>query len=229
MRRDRWLPGNQLILRRFLFILALRDDSNKATHNSPGASCICATGHASAGAVPPLKALLLRKRQYFARLHLVVAITLATMISKYLPATSRRTAGGHIEMSTTFAARLNRLFDTVYPPGRGPHTSAEVIAALKAEGVTMSAPYLSQLRSGNRTNPSTATMAALANFFRIKPAYFTDDEYYEKLDKELAFLSAMRDENIRRIAVRASALSQEALQDIAQRVDELRRKERLDA
>ena len=88
-------------------------------------------------------------------------------------------------MSTTFAARLNRLFDTVYPPGRGPHTSAEVIAALKAEGITMSAPYLSQLRSGNRTNPSAATMAALANFFRIKSAYFTDDEYYEKLDKEL--------------------------------------------
>lgn len=80
-------------------------------------------------------------------------------------------------MSTTFAARLNRLFDTVYPPGRGPHTSAEVIAALKAEGITMSAPYLSQLRSGNRTNPSGATMAALANFFRIKAAYFTDDEY----------------------------------------------------
>ena len=75
-------------------------------------------------------------------------------------------------MSKTFAARLNRLFDTVYPPGRGPHTSAEVIAALKAEGITMSAPYLSQLRSGNRTNPSSATMAALANFFRIKPAYF---------------------------------------------------------
>ena len=43
-----------------------------------------------------------------------------------------------ITMSKTFAARLNRLFDTVYPPGRGPHTSAEVIAALKAEGITMS-------------------------------------------------------------------------------------------
>ena len=92
-------------------------------------------------------------------------------------------------MSTTFSARLNRLFDTVYPPGRGPHTSAEVIAALKAEGITMSAPYLSQLRSGNRTNPSSATMAALANFFRIKSAYFTDDEYYEKLDKELSWLA----------------------------------------
>lgn len=131
-------------------------------------------------------------------------------------------------MSTTFAARLNRLFDTVYPPGRGPHTSAEVIAALKAEGITMSAPYLSQLRSGNRTNPSSATMAALANFFRIKPAYFTDDEYYEKLDKELAWLATMREENIRRIAVGASSLSAEARQDILERVEELRRKENLD-
>src|ERR1700745_2774399 len=99
-----------------------------------------------------------------------------------------------ISMSTTFAARLNRLFDTVYPPGRGPHTSAEVIAALKDEAITVSPPSLSHLRSGNRTNPSTATMAALANFFRIKPAYFTDDDYYEKLDKELHFLSNMRHE-----------------------------------
>ncbi|MGH3634482.1 transcriptional regulator [Mycobacterium sp.] len=132
-------------------------------------------------------------------------------------------------MSTTFAARLNRLFDTVYPPGRGPHTSAEVIAALKAEGITMSAPYLSQLRSGNRTNPSTTTMAALANFFRIRPAYFTDDEYYEMLDKELSWLATMRDEDVRRIALRAKGLSAEAQQDIMQRVDELRHKEHLDA
>jgi transcriptional regulator with XRE-family HTH domain len=132
-------------------------------------------------------------------------------------------------MSTTFAARLNRLFDTVYPPGRGPHTSAEVIAALKAEGVTMSAPYLSQLRSGNRTNPSSATMAALANFFRIKPAYFTDDEYYEKLDKELSWIATMRDDGVRRIAQAASELPPQARQEIAQRIDELRRTQQLGA
>lgn len=132
-------------------------------------------------------------------------------------------------MSTTFAARLNRLFDTVYPPGRGPHTSAEVISALKAEGVTMSAPYLSQLRSGNRTNPSTSTMTALANFFRIKSAYFTDDEYYEKLDKELHWLATMREDGVRRIAVRAYGLSTQAQQAIVDQIDELRRAERLDA
>lgn len=131
-------------------------------------------------------------------------------------------------MSTTFAARLNRLFDTVYPPGRGPHTSAEVIAALKAEGITMSAPYLSQLRSGNRTNPSTATMAALANFFRIKSAYFTDDEYYENLDQELQWLATMRDDGVRRIAVRSQGLSTQAQQEIVERIEELRRTERLE-
>ena len=132
-------------------------------------------------------------------------------------------------MSTTFSARLNRLFDTVYPPGRGPHTSAEVIAALKAEGVTMSAPYLSQLRSGNRTNPSTTTMAALANFFRIKPAYFTDDEYYAKLDNELGWLANMRDEGVRRIAARTVGLSPEAQQEMVLKVDELRRRENLES
>ena len=131
-------------------------------------------------------------------------------------------------MSKTFAARLNRLFDTVYAPGRGPHTSAEVLAALKAEGVTMSAPYLSQLRSGNRTNPSAATMAALANFFRIKPAYFTDDEYYEKLDQELTWLAEMRDEGVRRIAARTVGLSSEAKEDLVARAEELRRTEQLD-
>jgi transcriptional regulator with XRE-family HTH domain len=132
-------------------------------------------------------------------------------------------------MSKTFAARLNRLFDTVYPPGRGPHTSAEVIAALKSEGITMSAPYLSQLRSGNRTNPSSATMAALANFFRIKPAYFTDDEYYEKLDRELGWLADMRDEGVRKIAARTVGLSSEAKEDLVARADELRRQEHLDS
>jgi thiamine monophosphate synthase len=72
-------------------------------------------------------------------------------------------------------------------------------------------------------------MAALANFFRIRPAYFTDDEYYEKLEKELSWLLIMRDEGVRRIAIRASGLSPEAQQDVVHRVDELRRKEHLDA
>ena len=71
-------------------------------------------------------------------------------------------------------------------------------------------------------------MAALANFFRIKPAYFTDDDYYEKLDKELTWLAGMRDEGVRRIAARTVGLSPQAQEDIFAEVDELRRKEHLD-
>jgi hypothetical protein len=43
-------------------------------------------------------------------------------------------------------------------------------------------------------------MEALAKFYRVKPASFTDDVYYETLDKELTWLTHMRDEVVRRIA-----------------------------
>ena len=126
-------------------------------------------------------------------------------------------------MSNSFTERLNLLFDTVYPPGRAPHSSAEVIAALRQEGITMSAPYLSQLRSGKRTHPSHATMAALARFFRIQAAYFTDDAYYDKLTEELMALAHLRDEGVRRIAGRTLGLSPIAQQNVLAHADELHR------
>jgi transcriptional regulator with XRE-family HTH domain len=121
----------------------------------------------------------------------------------------------------TFSARLNRLFDTVYPPGRGPYSGAEAISALAEAGVKMSAPYLSQLRSGNRTNPSATTMAALAKFFGVKPAYFTDDYYHRELDRELTWLEITRDEHIRRIAERAWALSPQGRRELELKAEEL--------
>ena len=130
-------------------------------------------------------------------------------------------------VTQTFADRLNRLFDTVYPPHRGPHTSAELINALKSQGVRISAPYLSQLRSGARTNPSRETIDSIAAFFRISPAYFTDDWYFEIVDKELAVLAAMRDQAVRRLANRVVGLSAEAFEELAARVEELRRAEDL--
>jgi hypothetical protein len=100
-------------------------------------------------------------------------------------------------MRLSFAERLNRLFDTVYPPGRRPYSSAEVVAGFRERGMSMSAPYLSQLRSGKRDNPSAATMATLAKFFGVDPAYFTDDEYADRLDEELKALSRVREHRVR--------------------------------
>jgi transcriptional regulator with XRE-family HTH domain len=93
----------------------------------------------------------------------------------------------------------------------------------------MSAPYLSQLRNGNRENPSSATIEQLAHFFRIDPAYFTDDAYYARISVELACLEAMHDSGIRSIAVRASDLSSDAQHALVRTIDELRRHEQLDA
>jgi len=70
---------------------------------------------------------------------------------------------------------------------------------------------------------------ALVDFFWSKPAYFTDDDYYEKLDKELTWLANMRDEGVRRIAARTVGLSPEAQQNLVQKAEELRRQEHLES
>ena len=128
-------------------------------------------------------------------------------------------------MPTSFADRLNRLFATVYPLGGSPHTGAELIAACHTAGITMSAPYLSQLRRGRRTNPSQATMVALAAFFRIDVRYFTDDDYSQRISRELTLLAGLRDEGVRRITSRAVGLSPQSMQELVDRADELRRRE----
>lgn len=126
-----------------------------------------------------------------------------------------------------FATRLNLLFDTVHPPGRGPHSSAEVIAALRADSTHMSAPYLSQLRSGNRSNPSQATVAALAKFFRVDKRYFTDDHFHRAVSRELKLLASLRDDGVRKIAVRTVGLSPHSQHELICRAEELRRNENL--
>ncbi|WP_024803174.1 helix-turn-helix domain-containing protein [Nocardia sp. BMG51109] len=125
-------------------------------------------------------------------------------------------------MTADFAERLNKLFDMVHPPGRKPHTNTEVSAALSAAGHPISKPYLSQLRSGRRTNPSAETVAALARFFKVDPAYFTDDVYAAKIDHDLEILSQLRGYGLRRLSNRAFDLSDESLALLTSIADKLR-------
>ncbi|QZH69400.1 transcriptional regulator [Mycolicibacterium farcinogenes] len=132
-------------------------------------------------------------------------------------------------MNTPFSVRLNRLFEGVYPPGRGPHTATEVIETLRMHGYQMSRPYMSQLRSGSRTNPSSRTIEALAGFFRVDPRYFTDDDFYSRVDFDLMWLATRHDEQISRIVAGAAELSPTARHMISRHVEELRRKDHLDS
>ncbi|WP_372939703.1 PAS domain-containing protein [Mycolicibacterium sp.] len=103
------------------------------------------------------------------------------------------------------ADRLNRLFETIRAPGQGPYTNSEVLRALADRGVYISAPYLSQLRRGNRKRPSEATVNALAEFFGVLPVYFADTydeedlQYLVRLDNDLRWLELTHDPEVRRL------------------------------
>jgi transcriptional regulator with XRE-family HTH domain len=127
----------------------------------------------------------------------------------------------------TLADKIDRLFATVRP-SKGEYTHEEVATAIReAGGPTISATYLWQLRKGHRDNPTKRHLEALSDFFGVSPAYFFDDEAAERIDAELALLTAMRDASVRQVALRASGLSTESLQTIADMVERVRKLEGL--
>lgn len=71
-------------------------------------------------------------------------------------------------MTESFQYKINWLFQTA---GRRV-TNAEVAKYAQQRGRSISAPYISQLRNGIRTNPSFSTMCEIAGFFQIDPEFF---------------------------------------------------------
>lgn len=134
--------------------------------------------------------------------------------------------GDNRSKPVTLAEKLDHLFLTVHPSGRGEYTLEEVGEAIGAEGeVTVSAAYLSQMRKGQRTNPSKNMLEALAKFFGVSPAYFFDDAAFERINAQLELATAMRDNNVRQIALRAADLSPESLRNLAALVEHWRQLE----
>jgi transcriptional regulator with XRE-family HTH domain len=128
------------------------------------------------------------------------------------------------------AQRLDHLFETVHPPGRGPYSLREVVDAINedAGAKLISAAYLSQLRTGQRTEPSHSRLAAIAKFFGVDIRYFSHDETARATDEQLELLAAMRDSGVRAVAIRAAGLSDTALEAVKALIDNARRLEGLD-
>ncbi|MGY0498204.1 helix-turn-helix domain-containing protein [Nocardia sp. FBN12] len=122
---------------------------------------------------------------------------------------------------THFAARLNDLFDNPSSPDVRQCTNRHVARMLQAAGHRISAPYLSQLRSGNRDNPSAKTVAALAEYFQVTPDYFfltadrsEDDDHTLIQELELA--------EPRALLLRAVGLSSDAMDILVAMAERLR-------
>jgi transcriptional regulator with XRE-family HTH domain len=125
--------------------------------------------------------------------------------------------------SRTLAERLEHLFRTVHPSGRGEYSSEEVANAIAhTGGPTISATYIWMLRKGTRDNPTKKHIEALSDFFGVPPAYFFDDESAARIESELAMVAALRDAAVQRVALRASGLSSESLAALADMIDRVR-------
>lgn len=104
------------------------------------------------------------------------------------------------------ADRLNRLFEET---GVTLHQVADGIREQGGEpiGVTQ----LWELRRGVRDNPRMHQLESLAKFFGVPVAYFFDDEVAEKVEADLRWLALQRNQEVQRLAFRASQLSPKAL------------------
>jgi transcriptional regulator with XRE-family HTH domain len=129
----------------------------------------------------------------------------------------------------TLAEKLDYLFKTVHPRGRGEYTYREAAAVIEEQGggPTISASYIHQLRTGAKDNPTKRHLEGLARFFGVSPAYFFDDVEAEKIDAQLAVLAAMRDADVRNVALRAAGLSPESLDIIRGMIERTRQLEGL--
>jgi transcriptional regulator with XRE-family HTH domain len=104
---------------------------------------------------------------------------------------------------TTLADKLNKLFDQVRKPNGKPHSSAEVAAWCEERtGESFSRSYMWYLRKGQRTNLTRQHLAALAEFFDVSPAYFFDDERSAQISAQMELASALRDGDVRALALR---------------------------
>ncbi|MER5435998.1 helix-turn-helix domain-containing protein [Streptomyces sp. NPDC002588] len=135
------------------------------------------------------------------------------------------------EQRDDFAARLDWLFKRVHPAGRGPYTYKEVEEAIReavgpgGKGLTASA--IQQLRTGGNANPKLSTVQLLADFFGVAPAYFFDDKEAEATQAQVDVVAALRDADVKSIALRASGLSSEGLRQIRGIIEHVRHLEGL--
>jgi transcriptional regulator with XRE-family HTH domain len=123
---------------------------------------------------------------------------------------------------------LDLLFRTSHAAGQPEPSYQEVADAIAAAGgPTVGGAYLYMLRTGRRTNPRVELLTALARYFHVPAAYFFEDEMAADIAEQLRLLSAIRDSDVRQMALRTYGLSPESRQALAGMIEQLRRAEGL--
>jgi len=103
-----------------------------------------------------------------------------------------------------------------------------VAEALTRDGVSVTSVYLSQLRSGRKTNPSARLVGGLASFFGVSVAYFFDEDEAAAIRDQLDKLAMLRDSRIRGIMTRTQGMSESSIEHLSGIIDHIRSIEGLD-
>lgn len=123
---------------------------------------------------------------------------------------SGESPGGRRWRPTTVAEKLTRLSEVMHPPGQPPMTSRALQERILEAGGTISAAYISELRSGRKTKPSLEHVQWLAKGFGVSAGYFTDDEIAERIDQQLDRLEdEQRHAELQDLALRTAGLVDE--------------------
>ncbi|MCF3103603.1 helix-turn-helix transcriptional regulator [Streptomyces roseoverticillatus] len=129
---------------------------------------------------------------------------------------------------STLAARLNYLFANMHPPGApytNGHVADEITNGDEYGGTGLTEQYLSMLRNGRRANPSPDVLRALAKFFAVPVGYLMGDlsaSQAERVEEEVRFLVAMRDQRVRAIALRSVGLPPEVQDSLTTIISQFR-------
>lgn len=125
------------------------------------------------------------------------------------------------------AERLNVLFANI-PRRGGPELYSNERAAedLSTAGVSVTAGYLRQLRSGKRRNPTARLLAGIANLFQVPITYFFDKDQAEKMATQLQVLARLRAAGVRGIVARSTDLTANDIDDLAPILEQIRQLEK---
>lgn len=129
------------------------------------------------------------------------------------------------------ARRLDALFRTKLPKdGKGREYSyMEVAKAINdvAGPKSISHAYIWQLRTGKSPNPTLRSLQLLAAFFSVPVTYFFDDAESARMAEQIGLVTALGNQTVRKIAVRASGLSDGSLSTLLAMIDNYRKLEGL--
>lgn len=130
----------------------------------------------------------------------------------------------HNSAGGSLAHRLDHLFRTVAKPDGREYSHREVAEAVTTGGEPISHSYIGQLRTGDKDNPTIRHLRALARFFGVPVEYFTSDEVAADVDLELRTLTALKELQVKTIALRRTVLpeAERSLAELARLVEVIR-------